>query len=125
MPTRGDARHPLLALFMSGDGRGLSQVCLLIPALHQSGSCSSLLLAETPTVLTLIFVLMTAGGSGSCESFDRDNEEACRIFIFGCTNCPWDIDDAIMQRFQKRIHVPVPDDCSKKGPTRRSSEKGG
>ena len=32
-----------------------------------------------------------------------------KTLLIGCTNCPWDIDDAIMRRFQRRIYVPLPD----------------
>ena len=56
--------------------------------------------------------IVAVGGSGSCESFDRDNEEIHRILIVGCTHFSWDIDDAIMRKFQKRINIPLPYDCS-------------
>ena len=128
MPTGGDAHHPCLSPLLSGDGQGLSRVCLFIPAPHRSGLRSSCPLVETPAVVTSIFIIITAGGSGSCEIFDRDNEEAHCIFIVGCTNCPWEIDDAIMWRFQQRIHVPLPNDCSQKallGSRLKNLDKGG
>ena len=79
-------------------------------------------------VATSIFILMTTRGSGSCEIFDHDNEEAHRILIVGCKNFPWDIDEAIMWRFQQRIHVPLPNDCSQKallGSRLKNLDKGG
>ncbi|XP_050305793.1 uncharacterized protein LOC126742948 [Anthonomus grandis grandis] len=34
----------------------------------------------------------------------------CRnILIVAATNCPWDLDSAILRRFHKRIYVPLPD----------------
>lgn len=41
-----------------------------------------------------------AAGSGDSQN---------KTLLIGCTNCPWDIDDAIMRRFQRRIYVPLPD----------------
>ncbi len=32
-----------------------------------------------------------------------------RILTLGATNRPWDIDDAMLSRFQKKVHVPLPD----------------
>ncbi|XP_044265367.1 suppressor protein of bem1/bed5 double mutants-like [Tribolium madens] len=37
------------------------------------------------------------------------NIEDCKnMFIVCATNCPWDLDCAILRRFQKRIYVPLP-----------------
>ena len=38
-------------------------------------------------------------------SAGSDNE----ILLIGATNCPWDIDDAILRRLQRRVYVPLPD----------------
>jgi SpoVK/Ycf46/Vps4 family AAA+-type ATPase len=43
--------------------------------------------------------------------------DASSVFIIAATNLPWDIADAALRRFQKRIYIPYP--TSKAG--RRSS----
>ncbi|KAL3285540.1 hypothetical protein HHI36_000071 [Cryptolaemus montrouzieri] len=38
------------------------------------------------------------------------NVEACQnVFIIAATNCPWDLDSAILRRFQKNIYVSLPE----------------
>ena len=46
-----------------------------------------------------------AAGSGDSQN---------KTLLIGCTNCPWDIDDAVMRRFQRRIYVPLPDRDARK-----------
>ncbi|MBU0953557.1 MAG: ATP-binding protein [Nanoarchaeota archaeon] len=41
------------------------------------------------------------------EGFAADKKE--KILFLGATNKPWDLDDAFLSRFQKRIYVPLPD----------------
>jgi len=41
------------------------------------------------------------------EGFNTSKDE--RVLIMGATNKPWDLDDAVISRFQKRIYVPLPD----------------
>ena len=35
-------------------------------------------------------------------------EEGKSIVVIGASNCPWDIDDAIRRRLEKRIYIPLP-----------------
>ncbi|KAJ3648751.1 hypothetical protein Zmor_020529 [Zophobas morio] len=41
--------------------------------------------------------------------FQMSNIADCtNIVVMSATNCPWDLDSAIVRRFQKRIYVPLP-----------------
>lgn len=37
-----------------------------------------------------------------------------KVLIMGATNKPWDLDDAILSRFQKKIHIPLPEKVARK-----------
>lgn len=34
--------------------------------------------------------------------------------LIGASNCPWDIDDAIRRRLEKRIYIPLPNEIGRK-----------
>ena len=46
-----------------------------------------------------------------------------KTLLIGCTNCPWDVDDAIMRRFQRRIYIPLPDREARKTLWKKLIEK--
>jgi SpoVK/Ycf46/Vps4 family AAA+-type ATPase len=53
------------------------------------------------------FMIQLDGIQGS------DNEG--HVLVVACTNCPWDVDDAVMRRFPRRIYVPLPDADARRG----------
>lgn len=46
------------------------------------------------------------------EGFNTRKED--KILFIGATNKPWDLDDAMLSRFQRKIYVPLPDLDSRK-----------
>lgn len=46
------------------------------------------------------------------EGFSNKKDE--KVIFIGATNKPWDLDDALLSRFQRKIHVPLPDAESRK-----------
>jgi len=48
-------------------------------------------------------------GSGS-EFNDEEEQQINHVLVLGCSNCPWDLDEAVLRRFERRIYVPLPDE---------------
>lgn len=46
------------------------------------------------------------------DGFNTKKDE--KVLIMAATNKPWDLDDALVSRFQKRIYVPLPDQKARK-----------
>ena len=61
-----------------------------------------------------------AGGAGA----EADGAGA-RVLFIGATNCPWDLDDALMRRLARRVHVPLPDAPARRALLAKLLEKGG
>jgi SpoVK/Ycf46/Vps4 family AAA+-type ATPase len=46
------------------------------------------------------------------EGFSSKGKD--KVLVIGATNKPWDLDEAAMSRFQRKIYVPLPDERSRK-----------
>ena len=53
-------------------------------------------------------------GSGGSSSSDATTASP-HVLLIACTNCPWDVDPAVLRRFPRRIYVPLPDDAARRG----------
>jgi len=47
------------------------------------------------------------------------------VLVIACTNCPWDIDSAVLRRFPRRIYIPLPDTDTRKVLVKKLLEKAG
>lgn len=60
--------------------------------------------------------------SGGDESGDENGKN---LLVIAATNCPWDIDSAVLRRFPRRIYVPLPDPTTRKALLKNLLDKAG
>ena len=61
---------------------------------------------------------------GELDGFSRKNDDKFVLFI-AATNVPWEVDNAILNRFEKRILIPLPDEKARMGILRIHIDKKG
>jgi SpoVK/Ycf46/Vps4 family AAA+-type ATPase len=54
-----------------------------------------------------------------------DNHNGRHLLVIAATNCPWDIDSAVLRRFPRRIYIPLPDSITRNSLLTNLLEKSG
>ena len=52
---------------------------------------------------------MQMEGVSTTQSAQNQDDPSKMVIVLGATNFPWDIDEALRRRLEKRIYIPLPD----------------
>jgi len=67
---------------------------------------------------TEMFIQMDGVGSNEEEDEDDLGEDgkpkSKNIMVLAATNRPWDLDEAMIRRLEKRIYIPLPEESGRK-----------
>lgn len=58
-------------------------------------------------------ILVQMDGVGSAAE-EAENTSEKHVIVLGATNFPWELDDALRRRLEKRIYIPLPDEFGRK-----------
>ena len=56
------------------------------------------------------FLVQMDGITSRMKRDDDSNQNSDSVMVLATTNVPWDLDDALLRRLEKRIHVPIPNE---------------
>ncbi|MGK3736453.1 MAG: SpoVK/Ycf46/Vps4 family AAA+-type ATPase [Bacillariaceae sp.] len=73
---------------------------------------------KTEFMTNLDGIVKNGGGGG-------EEENGKNLLVIAATNCPWDIDSAVLRRFPRRIYVPLPESTTRKALLKKLLEKAG
>ncbi|KAJ3072727.1 Katanin p60 ATPase-containing subunit A1 [Podochytrium sp. JEL0797] len=59
-------------------------------------------------------ILMQMDGISSISTSTADGEKEPIVMVLAATNFPWQIDEALRRRLEKRVYIPLPDSESRK-----------
>ena len=54
-------------------------------------------------------ILVQMEGVSTTQSAQNQDDPSKMVIVLGATNFPWDIDEALRRRLEKRIYIPLPD----------------